>query len=667
MATINILPKEVYNRISAGEVIERPASIIKELYENAIDADAKEIIICIENGGIDEIFFQDDGTGVESSEFEKIFMPHATSKISRAEDLNYIQTLGFRGEALASIGAVSHVRFTSKTADAPTCTQITCEGGLLSEPRETRGIDGTAIIVSNLFYNTPARLSFLKTPKGEEREVTDMVQKLALSTPFVAVKYYANSKLILETFGDGLESAIVAVYGKEAIDNCYKFATFKNGLYIEGYTSSANYYKGNRTYQTLFLNGRYITDTTISSAIQNAYNNYLMKRQYPFYVINMQIDPTVVDVNVHPRKAEVRFTNNRIIYASVYSVISTILDGSEKALEIVNKAPFLEGTSKEIPEHPPRYDVDPYMMAGGTEYVRKSLGGVEYADGMKYGSIYSPEPFKEAELPPYEGVAVPLSKSTPYVKDVRRHTSVKDEFGPIDILIDYTDEEVRHPEKYADDVFKENKAYIEKLEAERNQAVQEQLDLGTPIKFIGQALGTYLIQECGNDLIFIDQHAAHERVLFDKYYQMVKSGKVIRQALLLPYKFNVNALEAEMVFEMCDLFRELGFVISYNHDNVFALYEIPVELADLDIKEFLRDILTDDKFKDEKIPTVIKESIAQKACKAAIKSGDQLTGDEVDSLMASLKQDWNLKCPHGRPIAIKISRTEIDKWFKRIV
>ncbi len=646
MSKINVLPKEVFNRISAGEVVERPSSVVKELFENAIDSGARSIIVSIENGGTEEILIQDDGCGMDKEDLKKAFLPHATSKIKQAKDLDFIETLGFRGEALASIGAVSYSKIVSKTAEGE-AYQIMCEGGSIGEVHESVGIEGTSVTVNSLFYNTPARLKFLKTAKGEEREISSLIDKLILSNPYVAVKYYVEGRLMRESYGDGLKDAVLSVYGKEALENSYEISTEKNGLFIRGFIGSANYYKGNRTYQTIIVNGRYVTDNTISMAIQNAYSNYLMKRQYPFYVLSISVDPSVVDVNVHPRKAEVRFANNQIIYGSVYSVVSKVLDGSSQALNIVDSAPFISKTKEEIKEESKAeyvpsgepIEVPPFELGNADAY---NIDNLPY-NGGNYSGNYEFKPLKRG-------------KSTPFCDVIRER------------MTDFTDEKVLHPEKKEDpdDVFEANKKYIEKLEAERN-SVQQELEKDLPVRYIGQALGTYVIHECGNDLIIIDQHAAHERILFDNYYNLVKTRKVTSQPLLIPYTFNTNDQEAEIIYEMLDLFKESGFDMELLRGNSFRVYGVPLELVGIDLNEFFRDILTDDRFKDEKIPTIIRESIAQKACKSAIKSGDKLSLEEINALMESLKRNWGLKCPHGRPVAIKINRTEIDKWFKRIV
>ncbi len=657
MKIINVLSKEVFNRISAGEVVEGPASVVKELFENSIDAHAQNITVCIENGGIDEIYIQDDGHGIDKSQLHKVFLPHATSKIERAEDLELITTLGFRGEALASIGAISSVQVVSRTDESDECMRITCEGGVISDVYETRGIQGTAVTVSNLFYNTPARLKFLKTPKGEEKEVTSLMEKLIIAHPFVAVKYYVDNKLVFQTYGEGLKEAVMAVYGKEAIDNCYNICGEKSGVGLSGFIGNTNYYKGNRTYQTIIVNDRYVTDSTVASAIQNAYSSYLMKRQYPFYVVSLSLDPRIIDVNVHPRKSEVRFANNQVVYSAVYSMISKVLDGTSQSLNLVVSAPFIE----EKPFDEKNSNLRSYQHNGETRYYHDLTKMPPEEDflALHLGSTIPPAP-DLGEVPK-------INAEYKYEKPKNKYSRVGDYEKQLKHVVDLTEENLAVESSDADSIFNANKEYIRQLEMEKASYNQEEIPADKPVKYIGQALSTYLLVESENQLIVIDQHAAHERILYDNFYRAVKSGKVDQQSLLIPYTFSTNAKEAEMLFELTDLFREVGIELEILHDNVYRVYGIPIELCEMDLTAFFKDVLTDSSFKDEKIPTLLKEKLAQKACKAAIKAGDTLSNEEVNALLELLKQNWELKCPHGRPIAIKISRTEMDKWFKRIV
>ena len=335
MSKINVLSSKIYNRIAAGEVVERPFSVVKELVENSLDAGATNIKIDVVGGGITSIAITDNGSGIEKSELKKALLPHATSKISSLKDLDAIASLGFRGEALASIASVSKISITSKPIAQELGAKITADGGDIGEIIDCGAPDGTEIIVNNLFFNTPAREKFLKTAKGEEGDISSTVARFILANPNVSFKYTVDGNVVYQSFGDGFESALICVYGTEVVKNCFYVETVKNGVEIKGYLGKHNFTKGNRTYQSVFVNDRYVVNQTISAAISNAYSSYLMKRQYPFYVLSVSVPIDIVDVNVHPNKLEVRFSNNQIIYSSIYSVVSKVLDGSSEALDIV--------------------------------------------------------------------------------------------------------------------------------------------------------------------------------------------------------------------------------------------------------------------------------------------------------------------------------------------
>ena len=332
MSKINILPAQVYNRIAAGEVVDRPYSVVKELVENSIDAGATEIEIYVENGGKQLIRVVDNGSGIARDDLQAAFLPHATSKISKADDLEHILTLGFRGEAVASIAAVSKMTITSKVS-GENCYRLSSDGGKLGEITEAAGENGTDVRVEMLFFNTPVRLGFLKSDKSEETDITNFVSRFILNRPNISFRYFVNGKQVLQSFGGGEEEALVGVYGASTLKECYKIDAEKHGIRIRGYIGNQNFSKPNKTYQSVFLNGRHIVNTTISAAISNAYMSYLMKRQYPFYVLYIDVPTEIVDVNVHPNKADVRFADNQIIYGCIYSVISSVLDGNSKALE----------------------------------------------------------------------------------------------------------------------------------------------------------------------------------------------------------------------------------------------------------------------------------------------------------------------------------------------
>ena len=644
MAKINILDKKIYNRIAAGEVVERPYSVIKELIENAIDAGATDIDVTIEDGGKRLMRVSDNGCGISREDLPKAFLPHATSKISAVEDLDKILTLGFRGEALASIGSVSKATILSKTKDDEMGNIIVCEGGVIGDADVYPSDTGTTVSVENLFFNTPARAKFLKASKSEETDITNIITRLILSHPDIAFKYTSDGKVMLQSFGGGLDEAIIEIYGYNTITDCIPIETEKNGIKISGFIGKNYFTKPNRTYQTVILNGRYVVNNTIQSSMHNAYAAYLMKRQYPFYVLKIDMSPETVDVNVHPNKTDVRFIDNQVIYSTLYSVVTKVLDGSAAALEIVkpnNYVPIDEGSRPIIPQKPITPDEigeahcdRPFVSGFNEELLDQTIWG-------RYNKSKSAE--KDEEFEKTFGVA-------------DSHDDEPRELGGNKI----------------DDIFAENKKYIAEMEAkkaaeEAEKARQEELKVEPEFKVIGQVLATYLILEKENDIYFIDQHAAHERLLYDKFIEEYKSGNVAEQTMLVPYIFRVNESESEFIIGKFPELRKAGFDISEYDVNEFAVYSVPVLLFDMDLKSFFDDLLSDISFKKETMPELIHDKIAMKACKAAIKSGKILSEDEIDALLKAMKYNTALRCPHGRPVTVKISRTEIDKWFKRIV
>ncbi|PWM70887.1 MAG: DNA mismatch repair endonuclease MutL [Bacillota bacterium] len=641
MAKINVLDSSVYNRIAAGEVVERPFSVVKELVENSIDAGAKNISVEIVDGGITSIKITDDGCGIEKSELKKALLPHATSKIAAVDDLDAILTLGFRGEALASIASVSRMKIASKPAMQEFGAFIASDGGAVSDTEDCGLSDGTEITVNNLFFNTPARQKFLKTPKGEEGDISNIVTRFILGNPSISFRYTANGKLIYQSYGDGLESAMLNVYGKSAVENCFFIDTERHGIRLSGYIGKHHFTKPNRTYQSMFINGRYVINSTLNSAVTNAYGAYLMKRQYPFYVLNLSVPSEIVDVNVHPNKTDVRFSNNQIVYGSVYSIISKVLDGSSEAVNIVKETQ--SGNFSSIP------------IASEKEEKSEEIKKDNHNDYVKYNPNFNA----------YDLTKVVLNDHTrlPKINDAKPAPSEKAK-----ALFEEN-------KKYIDELFAEEKRTANDIIAEKMQKFapterkeQQKIEFQPELKLIGQALDTFLILEDGKDLYFIDQHAAHERVLFDRFYEKALEGSVAQQSLLVPYTFSVNEQENEFIKSKLSYFNELGIETEEFGYNAYKISALPTEFADMDVKAFLDDCMHDmNLLKNETVPNLIREKIAGKACKSAVKSGDFLDENNMESLLKMLKGNLGLKCPHGRPIAIKITRAEIDKWFKRIV
>ncbi len=725
MAKINILPASVYNRIAAGEVVDRPYSVVKELVENAIDAGATEIQIYIEDGGKHLIKVIDNGCGIAYEDMHSAFLPHATSKIERASDLEKIVTLGFRGEAVASIASVSKMTITSRTEEGK-CYSLTSVGGEIGNILEVSGDKGTQVCVEDLFFNTPVRFGFLKTDKGEETDITNFVSRFILNRPEIAFTYYANGKKILQSFGGGREEALVNVYGEAVLSNCYQIQAEKHGIKIEGFIGNQNFSKPNKTYQSLFLNGRYIVNGVISSAITKAYSAYLMKRQYPFFVLYVTVPNEIVDVNVHPNKADVRFADNNIIFGNIYTVISAVLDGQSKALEYTVSLPKTAETlanesldiELSIPEQKVEksqeklassidrfnekfaskrqdnkqeklYDEDIFDTLKTKKDTTSSLT-MSYEQAKKEILENSPKFKNQAqgmELPfsfdddekpskgqkvlePFTGEKVALSelkaKKPPKVQDgdVEEFLKAYPELYFEKNVLAVNNSKKNKEETVEVDYFAENKKYLAEME---NTAKQNRIDVNN-CRFVGKLFNTYLLFELRDSVYIIDQHAAHERLIFNKLKEQMKARKVVRQPMLVPYQLDLNAFESAFIRDNLVYLREIGFDIEEYGNTSFKVSSVPVDLQYMDLSVFFNDILSDvSGFRSIKLEDLLKDKLATSACKAAVKGGMDLSKDEIDKLFELMDGDMGLKCPHGRPVVAKMTKTELEKMFKRIV
>lgn len=681
MSKINILSAQVYNRIAAGEVVDRPYSVVKELVENAIDAGATEIEIYVEGGGKQLIRVVDNGGGISRDDLHAAFLPHATSKIAKADDLERIMTLGFRGEAVASIAAVSKMTITSKVS-GENCYRLTSDGGKLGEIVEAAGGDGTDVSVEMLFFNTPVRLGFLKSDKSEETDITNFVSRFILNRPDISFRYYVGGKRILQSFGGGEEEAVVGVYGASILKDCYKIDASKHGIRLRGYIGNQNFSKPNKTYQSVFLNGRYIINSTISAAVSNAYASYLMKRQYPFYVLYIDMPTEIVDVNVHPNKADVRFADNQTVYGCIYSVISAVLDGQPKALEYLVSdktavASEIEAEAEKVmsPKAAPASAVP--FSAPKKEKPRnaplnnlaKGVVSFSYEDARRELEKVRPSKTTSMELPfelesNAEENAVPV-QSVPAEKKSLRETYA-------DLQVEKNILEVNSPEAAlavktqgnSEDFFAENKRFLEELET---KAKQNKIDVSS-CAYAGKLFNTYLLYERGDEVYIIDQHAAHERLIFDRLKEQMRTRKVLQQPMLLPYVLNLNAFESAFIREKMENIREIGFDIDEFGNNAFKVSAVPLDLQSIDLALFFNEILGDiSGYRSIKLEDLLKDKLATAACKAAVKGGMDLTREETDRLFRLMDGNMGLKCPHGRPVVVKMTKTELEKMFKRIV
>jgi len=612
MAKINLLDSSIFNLLSAGEVVENPASIVKELVENSIDAGATEISINIFGGGIKSITVTDNGVGIEPSELEKAVLPHATSKVKEAIDLQSIATLGFRGEALPSIASVSELEIKSKYIDAEYAKMIRLKGGQVQALQTTSFAKGTTVKVSNLFFNTPARLKFLKSSGAEQSAITYVVKNLALSYPYVSFKYYQEDKEHFSTYGSSLEEVIATVYGKEITENLIKIDVEDRGIFMQGYISNLNVYKSNKRQQTLIINSRVLSAPEIQASIHNAYAHRLMVRCFPIYILDIVMPFDSLDVNVHPQKATVRFSNSRVICSAVYYAVKNALENYEKA------------------------QVAPLASALNIENVVQNVKAQVAND------------VQNLPLEPKDSLQGRLQQAYKYTPKENNLTvsSKESTIGKVSGVS--TDPLVIA--KYKDRAIPE-------------QDTMQKMPKDATYKIIGQAFETYIIIEMRKELIFVDQHAAHERILYDKMLADFALDAP-SQLLLTPYIYSCPYDDLSYLQEFLPKLRKIGFDIEEFGDNHFKINAIPSSIGGLEITAFLDSILKD---KYSESNELLEEYIAKKSCKAAIKGGDLLSDKEIGIVMDYfIANSLPMHCPHGRPTLIKFKKKELEQLFGRI-
>lgn len=636
---INVLDSSIYNLISAGEVVERPASVVKELVENSIDAGAKSVKIEVFSGGKSKIRVTDDGAGIAKDDLLTAFLPHATSKIHKKDDLFSIQTLGFRGEALASIAAVSMVNVISKTDADDAAYGAELRGGKVENTFECAGVTGTSISVENLFFLTPARLKFLKKDKSEESEITSLILKMILANPYIAFSYYADDKNIFKTDGTGLKNAINSVYNREITMNFIEIENTFGDFSIKGFISKPAYFKGNRSYQTTIINGRVIENRTISTAVEKAYEPFLMKRSYPLYVIEINMPFDKLDVNVHPSKADVRFQDNHQMFSFVYSSVQRTL----MSYDDVKSVPQLE-----------------YVSDDGEILSENTKKGDYNNENAAFFSDFTKN-HEENKLISDDNISFSNENLSGYLKKDGGFSGFN---------------QTRAADGAGDAFYRiiKNKMATENAKTENVQQSFDNIDFDVKSdnafdfdgKVIGQVFATYLLVEKDENLYIIDQHAAHERILYDK---LTKNGSEYAQPLLIPYIYYASAQEFDFITEIIPTLSNIGFDIEEFSNDSFKVSAVPEALTDINFDEFFKDITRDFVRVNLSEKDLLKEKLMQRACKSAIKGGDVLNNAQIGALLKSFKDSENkpLQCPHGRPTVIKFSKTDFEKWFKRIV
>ena len=623
MAIINILDNQTIDKIAAGEVVERPSSVVKELVENAIDAGAGAVTVEIKDGGTSLIRVTDNGGGIEKSQIHNAFLRHATSKITSVDDLTELVSLGFRGEALASIAAVSMVELISKTPKELTGTRYVIEGGVEKELEEIGAPDGTTVLVRNLFFNTPPRKKFLKQPQTEGSYVADLMEHLAMSNPGVSFKFIMNGQTKFYTTGNNdLSEIIYRIYGKEISSELIPLHYAEEGISIDGLLGKPVINRANRNYEIFYVNGRYIKSTLISKAIEEGYRDYLMQHKFPFCVLHFRIDTNRIDVNVHPTKMEVRIADGPAFYDTVKEAIHEALHTTEMIPEVTLTEEKSKKTDKPV--------------------VKESV----------------PEPFERRRI----AQAVAERADEVFFEVVSRNDSSFDrvkesakydaERGIADTVVAPTEITVVKPTQM--------ELFEDRILSEEARAHYE---------IIGQLFETYWLVSFGDKMLIIDQHAAHEKVKYERLIKRFREHDIVSQTMNPPMIVTLNSREKECYLKHSEDFESLGFVIEEFGGNDYAIRGVPMDLYGYEKKEFFREIL--EELADDTVtgtPESIRIRIATMACKAAVKGNMSLSRQEAEQLIDELLTlDNPYHCPHGRPTIISMTKYEIEKKFKRIV
>lgn len=643
MQSIKILDTKTINKIAAGEVVEGPKSVVKELVENAIDAGATSVTVEIKDGGVSYIRIMDNGCGIPKEQVKTAFLRHATSKMSEIEDLEHIFTLGFRGEALASIAGVAQVEMLTKTRSEETGTSIEISGGEIKNIQETSCMEGTTITVKNLFYNVPARRKFLKKPATESGFVSDFMNKLALGHPEVSFRFINNDTTLLHTAGNGdIKASIFYVYGKEASNSMVPL-NYKKGEYaLSGLIGKPELSRGNRNYENLFINGRFIKNKVVSTAIEDAYKTRLLIGKFPVFVLNLEINPGQVDVNVHPAKLEVRFKNDDEIYDFFYDAVSKTLEQLVLIPQVGwDKEPPVKAGEKSIVVEQQKIEDIPIFKSATSTYSgeRATSGGM----GKSVDQLLNRQSASQNQVRQN-----PDTFLIDPVVNGQKGDFVKSEQKPLMTEIPHTG---NIPSKVQE-------------EAENTKAEP----FFKQYKMIGQIFQTYWIIEQGDCLYLIDQHAAHERILFEEFMTRFREESMVSQKLLVPQMLNLSPAEVEILKENKPLLEGFGFEFETFGQNQYALKSVPYLLKEPSGAGFFTEIL--DSLSEQKIRSVYDMkllAVATMACKAAVKGHDRLSFQEAEAMIGRLlKLENPFTCPHGRPTIIEMTKYELEKKFKRI-
>ncbi len=657
MPQIALLSQETIDKIAAGEVIERPSSVVKELVENAIDAGSSAVTVEIKEGGISFIRISDNGCGIEREQIPLAFLRHSTSKIKSVEDLFTVTSLGFRGEALSSIAAVSQVELITKTNGDFTGSRYLIEGSKEVSLEEIGAPDGTTFIIRNLFYNTPARKKFLKSAQTEGTYIHELMQRMILSHPDVAFKFIMNNQVKLQSSGNGnIKDIIYHLYGRDITKALLPIAHESELFKVSGFIGKPMISRGNRGYELYFVNGRFIRSQILSKAIEDAFKPFLMQHQYPFTVLYFEIDSSLLDVNVHPTKMELRFSNQQELYREVQSILSAALVHRDIIPEVPVDTP--KKNEMEVPKIE-KVMPEPFEQKR-LEEIRKAVRKdspyeIKYpvSRPMGTGSVSSATQEKLLDtiksMPPEDMMEERIRKE-PLPEQSKKET-----------------EKELAKEAY---VLREEETYGAKPEGSYEQGSFLKEEAMAKQKIIGQLFDTYWLVEYNDRLFIVDQHAAHEKVMYEKLKKQFEKKEFTSQAISPPIVITLSMREAEVLERFKEQFTKLGFEIEHFGGAEYSICGVPGNLYRLNTRDVLIDMLDEltDGISERATADVILDKIASMSCKAAVKGSQRLSLPEMEQLMKDLmKLDNPYNCPHGRPTIIAMSKYEIEKKFKRIV
>lgn len=645
---IRILDQSTIDKIAAGEVIERPSSIVKELVENSIDAGATAVTVEIKDGGISMIRVTDNGAGIDKDEVRTAYMRHATSKLETAKDLQGVATLGFRGEALSTIAAVSQTEMVTKTRDSLTGVKYVIHGGKEVEFKEIGAPDGTTILVKNVFYNTPARLKFLKSNMTEGSYINDLITRLALSSPTISFRLISNGKTVVDTTGNGkVKDVIYSIYGRDITRNLLEVHSKVGDIEIDGYIGKPFISKGNRSFENYFINHRYIKSNIVNRAIEEGYKTFVMQHKFPFTALYLTLPGNLLDVNVHPTKMEFRYHDEKELFSAVHKAI---LEGlSEKELIPETSEPV---THRKPAGSPAYTDMKPFVSPANPDNRKQDINRQDISKSdIRKPDIRKPE---QGERKPYS--VKPQSAGSSYtILEALLPESLRKEFREEAPYVSNEDERKKIPNP-------EPETYEQKSIFLSEQAMKKH-------RIIGQVFDTYWLIEYGDELYIMDQHAAHEKVNYERFLKEFKNKKPVSQQIFPPEIISVTASEKLLIQENIELFQKAGFELEDFGGSEWKLIAIPVDLYGLKGREIFQELTAD---LSDGVSDVTEDIFVRKlstmACKAAIKGGQAVSEREIEYLLEQLLTlDNPYTCPHGRPTIIRMSKTDLEKKFKRIV